>query len=56
MRLNRACQLLKETSLSLKAVALSSGFASAARMGEVFRERLTLTPKQYREKNNPEFQ
>ena len=56
MRLNRACQLLKETSLSLKAVALSSGFTSAARMGEVFRERLTLTPKQYREKNSSDFQ
>lgn len=48
MRLNRARQLLTTTSLSLKEVALSSGFASAARMGEIFRESLNTTPTQYR--------
>ena len=48
MRLNLACRLLRETSLSLKEVALSSGFSSAARMGEVFRESLGLSPGQYR--------
>ena len=37
LRLSRARQLLSSTELTLTEVALSSGYASAARLGEVFR-------------------
>ena len=49
LRLNRACRLLSETSLTLKAIAISSGYATAAHMGEVFQDKLCLTPLQYRQ-------
>ena len=38
LRLSHAKRLLSGTSLSLNEVALSSGFSSAARLGEVFRD------------------
>ena len=50
LRLSHAKQLLASTGLSLTEVALSSGFASAARLGEVFREVLGTTPTEYRRK------
>ena len=40
---------LSETSLTLKAIAISSGYATAAHMGEVFQDKLCLTPLQYRQ-------
>lgn len=48
LRLSHAKQLLSGTSLSLMETALSSGFASAARLGEVFRDELGTTPTAYR--------
>ena len=39
------------TDLSLTEAALSSGFSSAARMGEVFRDELRLSPTAYRLKH-----
>ncbi len=50
MRLAQAQTLLRTTELPLKAVALSSGFSSAARMGDVFRQEKGMTPTQFREK------
>jgi len=50
MRLAQAQTLLRTTELPLKAVALSSGFSSAARMGDVFRKERGMTPTQFREK------
>lgn len=49
LRLSHAKRLLSATELSLTEVALSSGFSSAARLGEVFRETLALTPTAYRD-------
>ena len=48
LRLKQAETLLKNTELPLKAVAVSSGFVSAARMGEVFRQEKGITPTQFR--------
>lgn len=48
LRLSHAKRLLSSTSLSLTETALSSGFSSAARLGEVFRNELGMTPTQYR--------
>lgn len=47
-RLSHAKRLLSSTDLSLTEVALSSGFSSEARMGEVFRRELQVTPSAYR--------
>ena len=49
MRLKHAEILLKETDLPLKAIALSCGFSSAARMGVVFKSEKGITATQYRE-------
>ncbi|MBQ9951350.1 MAG: helix-turn-helix domain-containing protein [Clostridia bacterium] len=49
LRLSHAKRLLSSTALSLTETALSSGFSSAARLGEVFREELGMTPTKYRE-------
>ena len=48
LRLSRARQLLSGTDLTLTEVALSSGYASAARLGEGFRDALRTTPAAYR--------
>ena len=48
LRLRQAETLLKNTGLPLKAVAVSSGFVSAAHMGEVFRQEKGITPTQFR--------
>ena len=50
LRLKQAESLLRSTELPLKAVALSSGFSSAARMGEVFKQEKGITPMQFRKK------
>lgn len=50
LRLSHAKRLLSGTTLSLTETALSSGFSSAARLGEVFREELKTTPTEYRKK------
>lgn len=50
MRLSCAKRLLSATELSLTETALSSGFTSAARLGEIFRDKLDTTPTKYRER------
>ena len=50
LRLSHAKRLLSGTELSLTETALSSGFASAARLGEVFRDALGITPTAYRKR------
>ncbi len=52
LRLSHAKRLLSSTSLSLTETALSSGFSSAARLGEVFRDTLGITPTEYRKNEN----
>lgn len=48
LRLNRAIELLTNTSLELKAIAQKAGFGSQAYMTAVFRQRLDCTPGSYR--------
>lgn len=50
LRLSHARRLLSGTELSLAETALSSGFCSAARLGEVFRRELGIAPSEYRRK------
>ena len=52
LRLSRAKQLLSGTGLTLAEVAASSGYASAARLGEVFRDALGMTPTEYRRRTD----
>jgi AraC-like DNA-binding protein len=53
LRLKQAESLLKNTGLPLKAVAVSSGFSCAARMGEVFKTEKGVTPMQFRKGQCP---
>ncbi len=48
VRLNKAVQLLCETDLELKVIAMKAGFGSTSYMSAVFRERLDRTPGSYR--------
>ena len=48
LRLSRAKHLLSDANLTITEVAISSGYASAARLGEVFRDTLGMTPTEYR--------
>ncbi len=48
LRIKQAESLLINTELPLKAVAVSSGFSSAARMGEMFKQEKGITPMQFR--------
>jgi AraC family transcriptional regulator len=47
-RIELAQQLLTETDASLAQVALQSGFASQSHLSSVFKRRLGLTPRAYR--------
>lgn len=48
IRLNTAVQLLCETDLAIKVIAMKSGFRSTSYMSAVFREKLNRTPGSYR--------
>jgi LacI family transcriptional regulator len=48
VKLNRAMELLTETSLELKAIAYKTGFGSQAYMNAVFQEKLGQTPGMFR--------
>ena len=48
IRIERAKQLLRETDLGLKAIAMRSGFQHASYLAAVFRESTGLTPGEYR--------
>lgn len=52
-RLDAARQLLTETSLPLKAVALRCGFSSVASMRRAFVAQLGVVPSEYRERHHP---
>jgi LacI family transcriptional regulator len=49
IRLNTAVQLLCETDLAIKVIAMKSGFGSTSYMSAVFREKLNRTPGSYRD-------
>jgi transcriptional regulator GlxA family with amidase domain len=48
-RLEKACQLLTETGLSLKELARKCGFGSVAALRRTFVSRIGVPPRQYRE-------
>ncbi|MBR1821645.1 MAG: helix-turn-helix domain-containing protein [Clostridia bacterium] len=47
-RVNRACELLRGSDAPVGQVALNCGFASASYFGKLFRERLGVSPSEYR--------
>jgi LacI family transcriptional regulator len=47
-RLERAAQLLRETSLSIENIAIQSGFNSHVRFTTVFHDQMNITPTDYR--------
>jgi LacI family transcriptional regulator len=51
VRLNRAKELLSETELPIALVAEKAGFRHQEYLGAVFRQRLNVTPAQYRQQN-----
>lgn len=51
VRLNRARELLAETELPIALVAEKAGFRHQEYLGAVFRQRLNVTPAQYRQQN-----
>lgn len=48
VRLNHACLLLEETSLSVSDIARTCGFSSASYFNSVFKRQLGMAPRQYR--------
>lgn len=50
IRLERAIRLLEETAYPMEMVADGSGFASAEQLRRVFRQRMGITPVEYRER------
>ncbi|WP_440904753.1 XylR family transcriptional regulator [Catenovulum sp. SX2] len=48
VKLNRACELLKTTSLELNDVAMQSGYPSLQYLYAIFKKHFSETPKQYR--------
>jgi AraC family transcriptional regulator len=55
-RLKKAEQLLSTLrDVPLKAVAMDCGFSDQSHMTRLFQEKLSMTPKQYREKNAPKL-
>jgi AraC-like DNA-binding protein len=51
MRLNHACELLKNTTLPIAAIGSRSGFESAYYFTRVFRDKVGCTPSEYRLKS-----
>jgi transcriptional regulator GlxA family with amidase domain len=48
LRLSRARQLLKETSLSLLEISLATGFASPSQFSRAFKRMCAITPQRFR--------
>jgi len=48
-RLEHACQLLKQTNLNINDIIIASGFSVASSFNHVFKERYSISPKEYRE-------
>lgn len=48
LRINRACELLASTSLSVEAIALQLGYCDASYFYRMFKQRTGLSPSQFR--------
>jgi transcriptional regulator GlxA family with amidase domain len=53
MRLEAACRALEETSLPLKTIAATTGYAEEQNLRRVFLRKLKITPSQYRDRFSP---
>ena len=53
MRLEAACRALEETTMPLKAIAESTGYAEEQNLRRVFLRKLGITPSQYRSRFSP---
>jgi two-component system response regulator YesN len=51
LRINRACELLKNSALKINEVAEKVGYASPSYFTLYFRKRIGMTPKEYRDNN-----
>ncbi len=51
IRVHAACQLLKETDLSITDIAARCGFGSLSQCNRVFKERCSVSPRQWRSQN-----
>ncbi|MDO4575002.1 MAG: substrate-binding domain-containing protein [Planctomycetia bacterium] len=49
-RLQTVCQLLCETELTVETIALKAGFQNSTHLHHLFRDRMNVTPNQYRRK------
>lgn len=48
IRIERACELLQGSQLSIAEVAYATGFTHQSRFGQVFRKYMKMTPSEYR--------
>ena len=51
IRIERACELLRDSNLSIKNVAHSVGFTDCLYFSKVFKRIVGIPPTEYREKN-----
>lgn len=52
-RINRSCQLLLESDLTVAQIAYGVGYANASKFSKAFREETGMSPSEYRSRNNP---
>lgn len=50
-RVEHACDLLRNSNMDIQEVSESLGFTSRSYFGEVFKERMGMSPGEYRNKN-----
>ncbi len=53
VRMDAACELLRNTNFSVKEISRKTGFTDPSYFGKVFRQTIHETPKEYRRRNNP---
>ena len=51
LKLEKACQMLNETELTVSEVAYLTGFVSEYHFSKIFKKKINLSPSKYREKN-----
>ena len=50
LRVNRACSMLRSSTLSVTEIATRCGFSSPSYFGKIFRERMKMSPSDYRKR------
>ena len=49
LRVKKACELLKNTSLKISEIAPMVGYETAANFSKVFKKMMNITPREYRD-------